>query len=85
MPPVFATFMKGGHDAKHMEMEGRQTLSDQIADPSDAPVIRINLFEVDPVDPEAATRLPAGSDSIPTVNSPLRHADITPSDSSSKQ
>ena len=53
----FCHLQKRGHDAKHMEMEGRQTLSDQIADPSDAPVIRINLFEVDPADPEPATRL----------------------------
>ena len=37
---------------KHVEMDRRQKLSDQFADPSDAPVILINLFEVDPADAE---------------------------------
>ncbi len=40
---------------KHVEMDSRQTLFDQFDDPSNAPVILINLFEVDPVDAEAFT------------------------------
>ncbi len=35
---------------KHVEMDARQKLADQFADPSDAPVILINLFDVDPRD-----------------------------------
>lgn len=41
---------------KRVEMDRRQKLADQFADPSDAPVILINLFEVDPADTEAFKR-----------------------------
>ena len=37
---------------KHVEMDTRQKLADQFADTSDAPVILINLFDVDPRDSE---------------------------------
>ena len=37
---------------KHVEMDSRQKLAEQFGDPSDAPVILINLFEVDPRDSE---------------------------------
>lgn len=40
----------------HVEMDTRQKLFDQFSDPSDAPVILINLFDVDPKDSEHFTR-----------------------------
>ena len=41
---------------KHVEMDARQKRADQFADQSDAPVILINLFDVDPKDTEIFKR-----------------------------
>lgn len=41
---------------KHVEMDTRQKLSDQFGDRLNAPVILVNLFDVDPKDHEAFIR-----------------------------